>query len=716
MKSTLYQYNISKTIQVTNRTDKLTKKKLSTNSSYHAYGTNVPQSITGSRSYWQSRYLDLLALTSELGQPTFFITLTQNDSWDELESYLNDRYGRKTADNPCVTNQANSSLTSVILHPAVAFFERFKSFRENILLQKSKGPLGVIEDYWWRIEFQKRGGLHVHMVVWCKSDTVPNTAVCAEMPRGNSFANVEVLHKYVKKFQLHLKCYPDRCLKGPNGKVLTKCKYGFPAPLNECEKLDESGVRYLYVRRNPVDKIVVPYNMCILLMWQGHMNIQKISHGGWQMYLAKYLAKSEPSFNTKISENMSDPACYLRTRIVGKLEVMTHLLHYNICRSSREIVYIPTDIMPKYRFLKRRKHMPENDNSKDIFYDTLIEKYFDRPEALSNLKYPDFVRQYRYLQPSESYNEKINIVDKKGRILRKRKEGNTAIPRHHFLLPFGEDQELYFVQLMLLNLPLSKETMKLSVNNESQTYMEECAIRNLLEENQLGMQLLTSALQRGYSTESITELASKLKGLNWITESDSEGFVSDIHTTFNSIVDESELEVFDDDTNLNDIFVKSPAKTLFNSAKLTKSQENVYEWLHNRFSTNQQTLACLTGAVGTGKSYLVKGILNMCEDLGMCTALLATTGIAAWLIGGCTIHCFFKMNLACQSMIEFGTSDSLLLSKTELLIIDEFTMMESNMFTNIDKICRKFATSGNAQIFWRKEYHSCWRSCTVTSN
>ena len=42
-------------------------------------GAYVPNSIPASKSYWKARLLDVLAMSRELGKPSFFTTLTLND-------------------------------------------------------------------------------------------------------------------------------------------------------------------------------------------------------------------------------------------------------------------------------------------------------------------------------------------------------------------------------------------------------------------------------------------------------------------------------------------------------------------------------------------------------------------------------------------------------------------------------------------------------------
>ena len=100
----------------------------------------------------------------------------------------------------------------------------------DILLDKKSGPLGIVIDFAVKKEYQKRGGLHWHILFWVQPGSAPDNVVMAEMPRTADTQNVQAQYarKMVQKYQMHRECYPDRCFKGYAGKVLTKCKYGFP--------------------------------------------------------------------------------------------------------------------------------------------------------------------------------------------------------------------------------------------------------------------------------------------------------------------------------------------------------------------------------------------------------------------------------------------------------------------------------------------------------
>ena len=97
----------------------------------------------------------------------------------------------------------------------------------TILISPDGGPLGVVTV---KKEYQRSGGVHWHMLIWVEPGTAPPYAVMAEMPRAANTSDVRAayLRKLVENMLQHKTCHPSRCLKGSHGKVLSKCKYGFP--------------------------------------------------------------------------------------------------------------------------------------------------------------------------------------------------------------------------------------------------------------------------------------------------------------------------------------------------------------------------------------------------------------------------------------------------------------------------------------------------------
>jgi ATP-dependent exoDNAse (exonuclease V) alpha subunit len=100
----------------------------------------------------------------------------------------------------------------------------------------------------------------------------------------------------------------------------------------------------------------------------------------------------------------------------------------------------------------------------------------------------------------------------------------------------------------------------------------------------------------------------------------------------------------------------------------------------------------LTGGAGVGKSFLTKQIATEYIKSKKSVVLLGSTGISAVNINGQTIHSFFIFNIA-SNFDELMVSDKYsksrlkelnkILSKLDLLIIDEISMVSSNIMDMI---------------------------------
>jgi hypothetical protein len=263
------------------------------------------------------------------------------------------------------------------------------------ILLSPDGPLGEVQDYIWKKEYQKRGAVHWHMLLWIKPGTAPDVPVMAEVPRHCDCSNLVAayLRKLVLRVQMHQRCVANRCFKGSGGKTLHECKYGFPFDLQEKEELDESCVRCLYVRRHEEDKIVVPYNPEIAVLWGVSHNVQKVSQHGFEEYLAKYVSKSEPSTSITLPDDASMPQRYLRIRVIGAIEVLEVLCGLQQHRMTRDTVFLPTELSPSQRMLKNPSELKEMcDGDRDVYMATRFDVYLYRPAELRELSYCEFYR------------------------------------------------------------------------------------------------------------------------------------------------------------------------------------------------------------------------------------------------------------------------------------------------------------------------------------
>ena len=122
----------------------------------------------------------------------------------------------------------------------------------------------------------------------------------------------------------------------------------------------------------------------------------------------------------------------------------------------------------------------------------------------------------------------------------------------------------------------------------------------------------------------------------------------------------------------------------------TPSQRKAFEWITSRWDAGKQVCILLTGGAGVGKSYLLKALTSACLERKMVFKKTGTTGIAAYLIGGSTLHSFLRMNYDCESSIEKGDWDALALRNTNVIFIDEVSMLTREALAVLDVKCREF--------------------------
>ena len=85
----------------------------------------MPNNVPVAKTYWNARLLDILAMSRELEKPTFFITLTMNDNWPELQAFI--KYGPTSTSNSITLVEDNppQSLVDYSVASIVAYMRLF---------------------------------------------------------------------------------------------------------------------------------------------------------------------------------------------------------------------------------------------------------------------------------------------------------------------------------------------------------------------------------------------------------------------------------------------------------------------------------------------------------------------------------------------------------------------------------------------------------------
>lgn len=100
----------------------------------------------------------------------------------------------------------------------------------------------------------------------------------------------------------------------------------------------------------------------------------------------------------------------------------------------------------------------------------------------------------------------------------------------------------------------------------------------------------------------------------------------------------------------------------------------------------------LTGPAGAGKTYVLNQFIKLAKHEGKHVSVTATTGLAATHLGGTTIHSWSGIGVS--DFLPQGFAEHIakgrreIIEKTDVLIIDEVSMLHDFRLDMIDEVCR----------------------------
>lgn len=344
----------------------------------------LPQAFNGSKKNLKRKALNALAILSEFGKATFFLTMTCNTQWPEITSQL--LQGQTAFDRPDITSMV------------------FKHRLQKFLAKLQKGdfyPSAFSTDYIMRaIEFQHRGLPHAHIVFRLKEapddeshmdDIIAfvDMMITAEFPLepvvGSRTEAAD--RRYLELVSTH---NMHKCLVGERGCMRASgctCRRGYSddGQLLNNTTFNTSGYP-LYKRPAHKDRRVVPHNRSMLMAWDGHLNLEYAASVKVAMYLYKYLYKGPKKVNIDITatdRTVSEISLYLKGRFISSMDAIWRIFGYQM--------YPPS--IPHVRIVKVKTE--ETLNELLTYGKTCdLAVYFNRPIALAALKYTELFSKY----------------------------------------------------------------------------------------------------------------------------------------------------------------------------------------------------------------------------------------------------------------------------------------------------------------------------------
>ena len=605
----------------------------------------IPGSIRTGESYFQGKERLVNSVISSRGLPQIFITLTFNDTWDEFQNILRNAPSRFPSENPWVGVEY--------------YYERILNFK-NKFLKHPTARFGKMLELIERFEFQLRGAIHSHCLLWSEKpihQLIKENYIRADIPDP---VKEPRLHALVMKYQIH-RCRDNICGgPGANG----KCSKGFPCEISETTHHVPGNSRYTYARGED-DVWVSPYNPELLLIWDGHCNVQYVTSEGLAAYITKYVTKGEPlSLLVNNGDETTALQRHILARRIGSMEVMVLATGKEIFRSTCGIFYLPTSI-PEMRNYTVRPPAYIEENPDDPYYPDAIEKYFARPRVYENYTYFEY---FRYCQVSkkritnkEGFRD--GIQDQIGYWIYKRNKPILVQSNYRRLC---DGESFFFVQLLY--------RYHWRTDDEIRGGVESYRGRLLALDPALYAQVLQGQDER--------EQAARLTIGNEYLEM-VERIAEATPPNLQEIVAQQLMQ-------LNCMIVPGLADAA--AISLQGDQYRVYATVTQNIQASRRQGRCffITGPGGTGKSFLLKSLQHWCNASRNSCVLLAPTGIAARNIDGNTIHSgmsiYFERRSYRTGLFNFAEDKLEALRKKSVLIIDEVSMVDGRLLDYISSV------------------------------
>ena len=687
--------------------------------------------LRGTAAYWKNELSKLLAKLRTLGPPTFFMSLSANDMhWMDNFQFIDPSLSEEDISKMSYTERCNFIRDNPIMC-ALHFKRRWEAFLHNFLLSKPY-PLGHIQDYFARIEFQARGTPHLHIFLWVTD--APSYDSCTDQPFMLSFIDKYMSGRLPTENPQHTKLvqclqthsHTHTCHKGRG----LKCRFDFPMPVSDQTRfkfITDTGTksRFYILQRSTNDIWINPYNLDVLQAWNANMDIQVVgSMEGAARYVCSYICKNEPfSFRQQVAETIKKMPpnssqrkllsrignILLTHRTIGLQETAYRLLGLEMVYSSRETVYINTALpSQRYRLLKPNKHLEQLPaDSTNIFANGVPQYYQCRPEGepFQQMSLAEFATKYKLstYEPKTARGQprfNIKIEGEVKQIMLRTKQACLRCnipdvkvnPEQHFFsllylfFPFRNEQELIF----------PCESYKDSFRQK----------QNLIDEQQLLQTNLMIELEKSmkYILSLETEHLEDIQSITTPSFAYTNQMTNNNETQNQSVFNYDILNEPDKTTTpQKDLHVDmfrsmaickmSDEEFEEKKAQLTISQAEVFEKIAQH-DTNTPMHLFITGGAGTGKSFLLRllreQILRSNIHSMPNVLVAAPTGVAAFNINALTLHSLLQLPTQDHSNAEYrplSPRNLQILSEAfrhvQYLIIDEISMVSYNTLEHI---------------------------------
>lgn len=677
----------------------------------------------------------------QYGDPDLMLTLTFVNNWPEINNIrgsLQEEIGRRLDMRFCPVEEL------------MVWRSRFHDVKEHdfSFLTTALG-FGTVKHHCWRLEFQARGAPHVHALLWLDSPLSLET-ISAVMSANIPPDSAPALRSMVIGNMTH-NCNLWRCKRGDPSQ---NCRYGFPQQVCATTHITDSGS--VALPRSDRDRWIVDYSPGLLFKWSGHAHVhilktveQPICSPNAIFYIVKYNFKNEPSFRVEMGQSDTYETLF-HARVVSSEEAIARIFSFDFHGSDSTFEYLslqPPETRSAAFISGVQVQVP------------VIQKYFLRPVCLEQLPILAFFSLYDVTAASETNEMRLQrVADLPDFSARSRPRKSLSDPSWEQanlpelqltpsaeLFPCSDLPHARALNCSLRETPKIILTEKFAFTNDAELF---CYVFLLLhgcwrsdEEMRAGCSSWLEALSyHGLAVPQLPEICTyQCRLIDYMLESprysaydiacsvsrllpDAKAYLSqlwecspppvkrliaEIQSFMNGQADLPPSVSIDGPQDVSvakqyiccdfDDHEKSVAAGLLaeRQPNLNMDQLSVFSHVNNAVTSNVAFHIFVNGKAGTGKSFLISCIQALLTTLDVPFVTCASTGIAASLIHGQTLHSTFGLftdrddNTRCS--LDISRPRGYAISLCKVILIDEITMISRSVLEALDAGLRRLA-------------------------
>jgi hypothetical protein len=447
--------------------------------------TVLPSSVVGSPRFYHTLFLNAMALPRRYGKPDLFITMTANPYWPEISAQI----------------PADSHWQ---YHPDIVarvFMIKVESLVSDIREKEIFGPVAAIV---WRVEWQKRGLPHLHLLVILQTHITTtdqiDAVVSAEIPNPDTHP---ILHSLVSHFHIHKPCDTCECAGCRQVKADKSCRRNYPKPLTARTRID--GDNYPIYRRRcfhvaevkdynniirfVTDEWVVPYSPYLLKRYACHINVEVAASILSFKYLFKYVLKPPDSAVAIVDEI----AAYLHGRMLSASEAAFRILGLRLHQELPPVICLDIHL-PNHERMVFDPTMSVEDMLIHHDADTTLTGWFklnEQDPGARNFLYADIPEHYWWNKSTKQW--------------RQRRLRSIAVGRTYAVSP--RNVELYSLRL-LLNMVRGAISWRCLLHFDGFIYpsfQDACRARGLLNDDNSAVSAFMEIVQLSVSAANIRQ-------------------------------------------------------------------------------------------------------------------------------------------------------------------------------------------------------------------